>query len=316
LQGADHRALAGLSAGARCGTLGPPRRLAGRRRPLARSQHCLKCLLVADLHYDLRKFDWVVDAASHVDVVVLAGDHLDAFSPVARPAQAIVVQSYLRRIRGRAPLLICSGNHDLDSRNGWGELITRWITLARAYDVPTDGDSHRIGDTLFTICPWHDGSGRRAEVARLLALDAARRPLRWVWVHHAPPAGSPTSWDGRRSFGDASLRSWIRKHQPDVVLSGHVHQSPFSRGGAWADQIGRTWVFNAGHQDGPLPSHVVVDTAGPGAWWISLTGAEVAPLSQAPRRPCAAATDLPPWLLAMGRAAARPPAESSRPAGA
>ena len=276
----------------------------------------MRCLLVADLHYDLRKFDWVVDAADHVDVVVLAGDHLDAFSQVARPAQAIVVQKYLRRIRRRALLLICSGNHDLDSRNSWGELTTRWITLARAYDVLTDGDSHLIGDTLFTICPWHDGSGQRAEVAGLLARDAARRPRRWVWVHHAPPAGSPTSWDGRKSFGDASLRSWIRKHQPDLVLSGHVHQSPFCQGGAWADRIGRTWVFNAGHQTGPLPPHVVVDTDGPGAYWISLTGAQVASLSQAPNRPFAVVTDWPPWLLAMGRAAAHPPEGSSRPAGA
>jgi predicted phosphodiesterase len=43
---------------------------------------------VADLHYDLRKFDWVVDAAARVDVVVLAGDHLDLASVVDRPTQA------------------------------------------------------------------------------------------------------------------------------------------------------------------------------------------------------------------------------------
>jgi hypothetical protein len=46
----------------------------------------MKCLLVADLHYDLRKFDWVVAAAAHVDVVVLAGDHLDAAAVVGRPS--------------------------------------------------------------------------------------------------------------------------------------------------------------------------------------------------------------------------------------
>jgi len=129
----------------------------------------LKCLLVADLHYDLRNFDWVVNAAAHVDVVVLAGDHLDAFSVVDRPAQTIVVQKYLRRIRDRAPLLICSGNHDLDGYDSRGELITRWIMKARHYDVLTDGDSRLIGDTLFTICPWDGGRGKRAEIARHLA---------------------------------------------------------------------------------------------------------------------------------------------------
>jgi len=44
----------------------------------------VKCLLVADLHCDLRKFDWVLAAAETVDVVVLAGDHLDAASPATR----------------------------------------------------------------------------------------------------------------------------------------------------------------------------------------------------------------------------------------
>ena len=275
----------------------------------------MKCLLVADLHYDLRKFDWVVDAAGHVDVVVLAGDHLDAFSVVDRPAQTIVVQKYLRRIRARAPLLICSGNHDLDGYDSRGELITRWITKARHYDVLTDGNSHLIGDTLFTICPWGGGSGTRAEIARHLARDATTRPGRWVWVHHAPPQGSPTSWDGRRSFGDPILRGWIRKHQPDLVLSGHVHQSPFTPKGSWADRIGRTWVFNAGHQIGPLPSHVVVDLAAPDAYWISLAAAEVALLNQSPTRPFAPMSEPPPWLLAMARPADRPPGESSPPAG-
>ena len=102
----------------------------------------------------------------------------------------------------------------------------------------------------------------------MLERDAARRPARWIWVHHAPPAGSPTSWDGERSFGDAVLRGWIERHQPDLVLSGHVHQSPFTRGGSWADRIGATWVFNAGHQIGPLPSHIIVDTEQPGAYWV------------------------------------------------
>ena len=63
----------------------------------------MKCLLVADLHYDLRKFDWVVAAAAHVDVVVLAGDHLDAAAAVGRSSQAVIVQKYFRRIRERAP---------------------------------------------------------------------------------------------------------------------------------------------------------------------------------------------------------------------
>jgi Icc-related predicted phosphoesterase len=263
----------------------------------------VKCLLAADLHYDLRKFDWVVAAASHVDLVVLAGDHLDATAAVDRRAQALVVEKYFRRIRAKAPLLICSGNHDLDSCDSRGELSTRWITKARHYDVPTDGDSRLIGDTLFTICPWCEGPQRRAAIARHLAADAAQRPARWVWIHHAPPLGSATSWDGRRCYGDKALRQWIETYQPDLVLSGHVHQSPFTAKGSWADRIGRTWIFNAGHQIGPEPSHIVVDTAAPDACWVSLAGAEATPLDGLPRRPFPPLAEPPPWLVAMAQPA-------------
>lgn len=267
----------------------------------------MRCLLVADLHYDLRKFDWVVAAAAQVDVVVLAGDHLDAGAAVGRPSQALIVQKYFRRIRERAPLLVCSGNHDLDHRDSRGVMTTQWIARARHLDVPTDGDSRLIGDTLFTICPWSDGVGKRSEIASLLERDVARRPARWVWVHHAPPAGSPISWDGRKCFGDPVVRAWIERLQPDLVLSGHVHQSPFTKGGSWADRIGATWVFNAGHQIGPLPSHIVVDTEQPGAYWVSLAATEIAPLNAAPSHPFAPVAAPPAWLVAMARPAAPTP---------
>ena len=267
----------------------------------------MRCLLVADLHYDLRKFDWVVAAATHVDVVVLAGDHLDAAGVVARPSQALIVEKYFRRIRERAPLLICSGNHDLDHRDGHGIMRTRWITRSRHHDVPTDGDSRLLGDTLFSICPWTEGAGARAAVLAMLERDGAVRPRSWVWVHHAPPAESPTSWDGRKSFGDPILRQWVERLQPDIVLSGHVHQSPFTRGGSWADRIGHSWVFNAGHQIGPQPSHIVVDSDRPGAYWLSLAGAEEVMLAGPATRPFAPLADPPDWLIAMVRAEARPP---------
>ncbi len=280
--------------------------------------HRMRCLLVADLHYDLRKFDWVLVAAGHVDLVVLAGDHLDAGSAVPRSAQAVIVEKYLRRIRAQVPLIVSSGNHDLDSRDGHGRMVTRWITRARRYDVPTDGDSHRIGDTLFSICPWHDEPGASKAIAAQLEHDAARRPTRWVWVHHAPPEGSPVCFDGRRAFGDAALRSWIEAYAPDIVLSGHVHQSPFRTGGSWADRIGDTWVFNAGHQIGPVPSHVVVDTTVPGAYWSSLAGSEHATLEGEPVRPFAPLAEPPDWLSelarATARAATRPPEEKPPPA--
>ena len=102
---------------------------------------------------------------------------------------------------------------------------------------------------------------------------------------HAPPDGSPTSWAGQRHYGDAALRDWIVRYRPDLVLCGHIHQAPFRRGGCWVDRIADTWVFNAGRQIGPVPAHVVIDTAARTACWYSLAGAEQLRLDDPQARP-------------------------------
>ena len=42
----------------------------------------MRCLVVADLHYSLPQFDWLLSAASQFDLVIFAGDALDVGSSV------------------------------------------------------------------------------------------------------------------------------------------------------------------------------------------------------------------------------------------
>ena len=243
-------------------------------------------LLVADLHYALPQFDWVVGAAPRFDIVVMAGDHLDVSSPVPLDAQSIVVRRYIDLLASTGTVVVSSGNHDLTGPDNNGEQAALWLDDVRLAGVPTDGDSIVIGDTLITICPWWDGPLGRAATDTLLAMDADRRPQRWVWVYHWPPMGSPTCWTGSRHYGDSDLAEWIERHRPDIVLTGHVHQPPFKPDGSWADRIGDTWVFNAGRQTGPVPAHVEIDLDERWAEWSSLMGREHARLdtSKAPAR--------------------------------
>ena len=57
-----------------------------------------------------------------------------------------------------------------------------------------------------------------------------------------------------------------------MVLSGHIHNSPFYPDGAWVDRIGKTWVFNPGKQIGAQPTCIVFDLDAMTAEWISLEG--------------------------------------------
>jgi Icc-related predicted phosphoesterase len=185
----------------------------------------MRCLIVADLHYSLPQFDWLLSAAPQFDLVIFAGDALDVGSSVDFRAQIIVVKKYLSLLSGITRVILCSGNHDLDERNPEGEKISRWIGEVRKFGVACDGDSVTIDDTLFTVCPWWDGPLLKQRIDNQLREAAAERSKRWIWVHHAPPANSPTSWGGKRFFGDVELAQWIQSYQPSMVISGHVHQS-------------------------------------------------------------------------------------------
>ncbi|MCU0833046.1 MAG: metallophosphoesterase [Chromatiaceae bacterium] len=255
----------------------------------------MRCLLVSDLHYTLKQFDWVLSQADAFDLIVIAGDHLDISSAVDLNAQIVVVLTYLKRLRAKTRIFVCSGNHDLDARNGFDEQYARWITRARDYGVPTDEDSPSIDGALFTICPWWDGPKSRERVGELIARDSRKSRTGWVWVYHSPPDESPTSWGGRQHFGDAQLVEWIRRYGPDLVFTGHIHQSPF-RGGSWVDRIGDTWVFNPGRQIGPCPTHIILDTERQSALWFSLAGNEAVALDQPLTRPVPELTELPAWL--------------------
>ncbi len=258
----------------------------------------MQFLHVADLHYSLPQLDWLADISARFEVVVLGGDVLDLGSRVDFGAQITVAQKYVRRISSRTKLILCSGNHDLDSLGSEGEKVAAWLTDLREDGVVVDGESVTVGDTLFTVCPWWDGPLTQSALANQLAVDALRRPARWVWANHSPPQSSPTSWTGTRSMGDPELDLWITTYSPDIVLSGHVHQSPFIRNGTWADKIGNTWVFNPGHQYGAPPAHVVFDTDAGEALWISAMGAQTVKLDQEIERPIPPLTALPEWFMA------------------
>lgn len=147
----------------------------------------MKLLQVCDLHYRLRQLDWLASVADTVDAVVIAGDLLDIRSPVPLQVQMIAVTTALRMLGTEVRLLVASGNHDLDSRDEAGEKVARWLSAARTDRVHVDGESFVIDETLFTICPWWDGTVGRAALEQHLVTEAARPRRRWVWVHHAPP---------------------------------------------------------------------------------------------------------------------------------
>ncbi len=259
----------------------------------------MKILAVADLHYALKQFDWLTQVAPDFDLLVIAGDLLDISSPVDGRTQIAVLLKYLQRLQGMTQLVICSGNHDLDQRNADGEKAATWFERIRRMGIPVDGEALEFDGYLFTACAWWDGPKTKERVSQQLARDAGRVAGRkWAWVYHGPPEGSTTSCDDLRCFGDTDLARWIGEHTPDLVFCGHVHNSPFSRDGSWVDRLGRTWVFNGGHDIGPVPPHIVLSTDREEAAWVSNERIESVDLAAPLVRPLARLKEPPAWLSA------------------
>jgi Icc-related predicted phosphoesterase len=241
----------------------------------------MRLLLVSDLHYSLKQLDWVTASAAEFDLIVIAGDLLDIRSYVEPDAQIAVALEYLARMAAKTQVIACSGNHDLNAENDVGERAAVWLERAHDAGVIVDGMHVATEDVFISVCPWWDGPLTRERFDAALASEARLvRDRLWIWVYHAPPDNSPTSWTGKRYYGDQELTKWIERHTPGVVLCGHVHESPFVEAGSWVDRIGSTWVVNSGRErrtmPPPRPPHIIFDTETRLAtWWSSEGTAEL-----------------------------------------
>lgn len=90
----------------------------------------------------------------------------------------------------------------------------------------------------------------RREPTIAAALDelaiTARAPAETLFVSHSPPHGTRCDMIGAHTHvGSRALRAFVERHQPPLVLSGHIHEAP-RVSSAWRDTIGRTAIVNPG----------------------------------------------------------------------
>jgi len=105
---------------------------------------------------------------------------------------------------------------------------------------------------------------RSPTIAEALAgLAALSPPGGTVYVLHSPPRDTACDVIAtRQHVGSRAIRAFVETHQPRLVLSGHIHESP-RVSGAWRDRVGRTPVVNPGQFGGPRLAGVWFDPERP-----------------------------------------------------
>jgi len=88
------------------------------------------------------------------------------------------------------------------------------------------------------------------ELERIKAQLQPGEMERSIWMIHHPPSsvGMDICGDGRQ-VGSPTVLKFIRKNQPLLGCSGHIHESPYQPGGRWVNKIGRTLWFQPGQMD-------------------------------------------------------------------
>ena len=108
--------------------------------------------------------------------------------------------------------------------------LNGWVSLGREV-VPHAFDPARRTPTI-------------AEALEDLATRGA--PEETVFVLHSPPSGTRCDMIGAGAHvGSRAIRRFVERHQPPLVLGGHIHESP-RVSASFRDTIGRTVVVNPG----------------------------------------------------------------------
>ncbi|GDX39342.1 phosphohydrolase [Methylocystaceae bacterium] len=258
----------------------------------------MRCLIISDIHYSLAQYDWILRVAKNYDLVVLAGDLLDVSAIADIGAQIIVINKYVEKLTEITNVIVCSGNHDLDSCDADGEKVPGWLIDLKRFGAKCDGEAFILENYYFSVCPWWDGPKTREKFFNwMLSESRIINGRKWVWIHHAPPKLSSVSWSGKKSMGDSDLYNLIESYQPFAVISGHIHQSPFVKDGAWVDKIGKSWCFNAGRQIGAPPAFIAIDLDADQAFWLSGMGFQSIDLASISNQTCSEGIVKPQWMI-------------------
>jgi uncharacterized protein len=197
-----------------------------------------RILVLSDIHEDLEGIAAMAAPLQQADTVILAGD-------LTRNGDATAIARVVDAVRQHAPNVIAvHGNCDQASAARW--LDDAGISVHRR--CKTVGGISYFGVGGSNPTPMHTASEySEAQLATYLedartALesDPAGATVRLAVVHPPPHDTKLDRMFLGLHVGSASVRGFIDRVQPDVLVCGHIHES---RG---VTRVGRTLCVNPG----------------------------------------------------------------------
>lgn len=193
----------------------------------------MKILAFTDLHEDYQYMEGLKQKAKEVDFILCAGD-------------ISVYESNLFEILGlldelNKPIYMIHGNHEEDKDLSEACMKTKNIKFV-------DKQILRFGDLVIVN---HGGGGfyygpskedKEFESLSTIFSDAIHSSKYSILMTHAPPFKTKLDliWSGKH-VGSKAYRNFIKKVQPTIALSGHIHEAS-----GLQDKLGKTLLINPG----------------------------------------------------------------------
>ncbi|MBD3312533.1 hypothetical protein GF352_03715 [archaeon] len=195
----------------------------------------MKILATADIHEDKQLVEQLVKNSRDADVIVIAGD----LTWAEQDLKGII--GPLKK-HGK-PIIMIPGNHETLASIDYLEKLYK----PRVYNLHARGI--KIDEVCFVAC----GSGNiglfqltEDEVGGALekALKEVKDCKKTVLVTHTPPYNTLVDNLGWTKAGSVAVRKFIEKHQPELCICGHIHETA-----GLIDKIGKTKIINVGFND-------------------------------------------------------------------
>ncbi|MEW5937348.1 MAG: metallophosphoesterase [Candidatus Thermoplasmatota archaeon] len=171
----------------------------------------VKLLLVSDLHGSGRALSWIREciAEHNPDVVLIAGD-LTHFGP---PGFVDEIATLLGRI------LAVNGNCD----------TAAVVNRMHALGISAIDRLVALGDAIIVGIGWPVGDSALRRIPQSLrekVMSHALSPLPKIVLSHSPALGYLDEPSAGHHIGSRALLEFIRVLEPELVLTGHVHEAP------------------------------------------------------------------------------------------
>jgi hypothetical protein len=219
----------------------------------------MRALLLADLKADSKRLAWLDSQASRFDLIAIAGNFLDVFSPVPLRVQVSQAKSFLQSVALKTSVAFCSGNHDTVDEitpAPRGPIPTWMAQIEDHRSLASDGQTRIVrGAFLVTALSFIATADQKRLWLEIGANMRNKCDLPWLVLHHIPIRS-----DQIMVHDSMTSEQLIRDYQPTFWFTSSGETASQPRELRWDNHIDKTIVIHPGRSDSAnFLNHIALD---------------------------------------------------------